>query len=62
VWKSIKQIGVGISVSDKKYYVAVIYYPVGNRNGLYASNIIHPDVAAVLNQQETDRLLGGLVK
>lgn len=58
VWKNEKEIGVGIFVEDKKCYVAVLYSPVECRDGQYSLNIIHPDVAAVLNQQETDRLLG----
>jgi len=62
VWKNTKRIGVGILVSDKKYYVAVIYSPCGCQIGQYFSNIIHPNVAAEINQQETNRLLGDLVK
>jgi len=39
VWKSTAKIGVGISVKDKKCYVAVLYFPPGNQSGQYEANV-----------------------
>jgi len=42
VWKSTKEIGVGIIRKDKEIVVLVIYSPAGNQKGQYMSNVLNP--------------------
>ncbi|EFX72964.1 hypothetical protein DAPPUDRAFT_325774 [Daphnia pulex] len=43
VWKSTKLMGVGVAKSgDQGIYVAVFYYPKGNRVGQFAANVLRP--------------------
>ena len=45
VWKSSREIGVGVATSQSgEHHVVVNYYPPGNIPGQYRSNVLRPQI------------------
>ena len=64
VWKSVKKIGLGVTCdSQQRCYVVCHYYPAGNYEGLYYSNVFPKDgkiyVDDSVDDEEDEYTIGG---